>query len=62
MTSFEIRKMEPKDVDQVLQIWRVIGLHEGTRTIHSFMAVDAEGFVVAVDSKDPGKSLTMESV
>lgn len=53
--SFTVRRMEVSDVPQVLEIWKSIGLHEGTQTIQSFMAVDPQGFAVAQDSKDPGK-------
>src|SRR6185312_9823649 len=39
-----IRVMKEEDISQVLEIWRIIGLHEGTQTIQSFMKVDPEGF------------------
>ncbi|CAG2177492.1 unnamed protein product, partial [Oppiella nova] len=41
--------MTADDVPQVLQIWADNNLHEGTHTIQSFLNVDPEGFVVAVD-------------
>lgn len=46
-----IRLMKEEDISQVLEIWRLIGLHEGTQTIQSFMKVDPEGFAVAVNEE-----------
>ena len=52
--EFVVRKMTREDVEQVLEVWREIGLHEGTQTIYSFMAVDPDGFAVA-EQKDNGQ-------
>ena len=43
--------MTEEDVPQVLQIWGDNNLHEGTHTIQSFLRVDPEGFVVAVEDE-----------
>lgn len=43
--------MEEKDIHEVAEVWRLIGLHEGIETIRSFMHVDPEGFAVAVNEK-----------
>ena len=43
--------MTEEDVPQVLQIWGDNNLHEGTYTIQSFLRVDPEGFVVAVEDE-----------
>jgi ribosomal protein S18 acetylase RimI-like enzyme len=46
-----IRNMTDNDVQQVLNIWGENGLHEGTHTIQSFLKVDPNGFIVAVDDE-----------
>ena len=46
-----IRLMTCEDVHEVLNVWKTIGLHEGTRTIHSFMKVDPNGFYVCVSDE-----------
>ncbi|XP_054164317.1 uncharacterized protein LOC128962023 [Oppia nitens] len=49
--NYHIRYMTETDVPEVLQIWGDNNLHEGTHTIQSFLKVDPEGFVVAVDDR-----------
>lgn len=49
--KYYIRNMTSDDVQQVLEIWRENGLHEGTHTIQSFLKVDPKGFIVAVDEE-----------
>ena len=49
--KYHIRPMKDEDVGRVLQIWGDNNLHEGTHTIQSFLKVDPEGFVVAVDDR-----------
>uniref|UniRef100_T1KSU3 N-acetyltransferase domain-containing protein n=1 Tax=Tetranychus urticae TaxID=32264 RepID=T1KSU3_TETUR len=51
-TKYHVRLMRLDDVDEVLQVWKSIGLYEGTNTIQSFHAIDPEGFYVAVSEKD----------
>ena len=46
-----IRQMEEKDIPEVAEVWRLIGLHEGIETIRSFMQVDPQGFAVAVNQE-----------
>ena len=43
--------MRLEDIAEVLDVWKSIGLHEGTCTIQSFMSVDPEGFIVAEDEE-----------
>jgi hypothetical protein len=49
--KYHIRNMTDNDVQQVLKIWGENGLHEGTHTIQSFLKVDPNGFIVAVDDE-----------
>lgn len=49
--KYHIRVMTEDDVQQVLRIWRDNNLHEGTHTIQSFLKVDPEGVIVAVDDE-----------
>lgn len=48
---YKLRLMKLEDVPEVLDVWKSIGLHEGTHTIQSFMSVDPEGFIVAEDEE-----------
>jgi hypothetical protein len=50
-----IRKMEQEDVEEVAEVWRLIGLHEGIQTIRTFMQVDPDGFVVAISQESGEK-------
>src|SRR5699024_4605328 len=52
MPQYRIRRMRVEDVPAVLEIWADNDLHEGIDTIQSFMAVDPDGFVVAVEVSD----------
>lgn len=47
-----IRRMVKWDVPEVLEVWKEIGLHEGTHTIESFLEVDPQGFYVAVSDEN----------
>lgn len=49
--QYKLRLMREEDVPEALDVWRSIGLHEGTCTIQSFMSVDPEGFIVAEDEE-----------
>lgn len=40
--------MKQEDVEEVIEIWGLIGLHESLETIETFMQIDPEGFAVAV--------------
>ena len=55
--NYKIRRMRPGDVLQVLDIWAQNDLHEGVGTIQSFMTADPDGFVVAAEIEDNGKSI-----
>ena len=48
---YKLRLMKLQDIPEVLDVWKSIGLHEGTCTIQSFMSVDPEGFIVAEDEE-----------
>lgn len=50
--KFHIRYMEIWDVPEVLEVWKEIGLYEGTHTIESFIKIDPKGFLVAVSDQD----------
>lgn len=52
MPAYRIRRMRPEDVPAVLEIWAANDLHEGLHTIQSFMSVDPDGFVVAVEVEE----------
>jgi len=46
--------MKLSDVPEVLEIWKEVGLYEGTHSIDSFLEVDPNGFYVAIND-DNGK-------
>ena len=50
--KYHVRRMKFEDIDEVLKVWKEIGLYEGTNTIQSFLTIDPEGFYVAVNEKD----------
>ena len=43
--------MEKRDIAEVADVWRLIGLHEAVETIATFMQVDPDGFAVAVSQE-----------
>lgn len=53
-----IRQMHEQDIEEVAEVWRLIGLHEGIQTIRSFMQVDPSGFAVAVSQETGNTVLT----
>ena len=44
--------MADDDVDEVLDIWREIGLYEGKHSIQTFKVIDPHAFYVAVNLED----------
>lgn len=46
---FQVRRMKPDDVNQVLDLWKMYELYEGKYTIQTFMTIDPDGFYVAED-------------
>lgn len=50
---YEVRLMTDDDIDEVLDIWKEIGLYEGKHSIQTFKAIDPNAFYVAV--LDDGK-------
>lgn len=49
---YEIRLMSDNDIDEVLDIWKEIGLYEGKHSIQTFKKIDNKGFYVAVNLED----------
>lgn len=49
---YEIRLMRDDDIDEVLDIWKEIGLYEGKHSIQTFKTIDPKGFYVAVNLED----------
>lgn len=44
--------MTDDDIDEVLDIWREIGLYEGKHSIQTFKVIDPYAFYVAVNLED----------
>lgn len=61
-SKFHIRYMETWDVPEVLEVWKEIGLYEGTHTIDSFLKIDPKGFFVAVLDHDGKYLIFFDSV